>query len=152
VEVGKIILNPRHYIDSLTGKLKPKYFLILAFANSGDLIVRLPTSRQHSRPENPACSHADPYPSFYPGVPGGELKKKTWLDLRSHPDLDASDAGRRVKSGAFRPVLQLDRDVFIPAMECAARAPDTTRYQEIAISDAISRMRQRMPTAPSGRG
>jgi hypothetical protein len=142
VEVGEILYNPRHYVDAQTGESMPKYFLILSFTRADDAIVRLLTSRQHGRPEDPCCYHGDPYPSFYLGVLGGRLPQKSWLDLRNHPDLESALLQQRLRSGSIKLVMRLELPQLMLAMECAAAAADTTREQEQCIRDALSRLRR----------
>lgn len=139
--VGEIITNPRHYVDQITGELRTKHFLILANSRAGDLIIRLLTSRQHGRQKAPACSHIDPYPSFYMGHIGGALTSQSWLDLRFHPDLDGAYVAAQLARGQMRAVATIAGSQLIEAMECAAGAPDTTRAQEQAIRDSLSLLR-----------
>jgi hypothetical protein len=142
VDVGDIVYNPRHYLDPQTGESKGKYFLVLAFTRADDAIVRLLTSRQHGRPEDPRCFHGDPYPSFFLGVLGDRLPHKSWLDLRNHPNLESGVLRQRLKSGAIEIAMKLALPLLMQAMECAAAAPDTTREQEQCIRDALSRLRR----------
>lgn len=139
--VGEILLNPAHYVDRQTGESKPKYFLILALSRSGDLIVRLLTSRVHGRPEQPRCFHGDPYPSFYLGILGGRLSDKSWLDLRGHPDLDCGTVQKKLQAGQMEVVTTLDRELLAAAMDCAAAAPDTALLQERSIRDSLAQLR-----------
>ncbi len=82
--IGHVYRDSAFYVEPQTGELKPKYFLVLAAPERGDIVVRLLTSRYAGmRPENPACFHGDPYPGFFLGVLGGELGAKSWLDLRA---------------------------------------------------------------------
>ena len=139
--VGEIYYNPRHYVDQQTGQFKPKYFLLLALTSGRDLIVRVLTSRQHGRPENPVCSHADPYPAYFLGVPGDPLGQKTGLDLRAHPDIEETALKKKIGAGAITRIAELNRLILIQAMECAAAAPDTTLQQERHIRDTIAALR-----------
>lgn len=86
------------YLNRETGEFEAKYLLLLAALPEGDLVARLLTSRQHGRPENPACFHGHPYSSFYLGVLGGLLSAKSWLDLRYLEDFDGVEFQRRLKS------------------------------------------------------
>jgi hypothetical protein len=141
MNVGEILRNPQHYLDPQTGEFKTKYLLVLSHTKGLDLIVRLLTSRQNARPEDPQCSHADPYPAFFLGVLGGRFQKKSWLDLRHHPDLDSADVAKKLKSGSMEIVAGLTLEMLMPAMECTAAAPDTTREQEVCIRDSLSKLR-----------
>lgn len=74
--VGRIYRDAHFYVDPETGQLKPKYFLVLAAPSDGDIVIRLLTSRYSGlRPETPPCSHGDPYPGFFLGIPA-----------QAHPD------------------------------------------------------------------
>lgn len=136
--VGHICHDAAHYADSASGELKPKYFLVLAAPERGDIVVRLLTSRYEAlRPMDPPCFHGDPYPGFYLGVLGGELGAKSWLDLRPANDLDPWDFERHLNEGRIRQLMPLPRVLLRPALECAARAQDTTRQQERMIRNVI---------------
>ena len=127
------------YVDAGTGERMPKYLLVLASPERGDIVFRLLTSRYAGlRPEDPPCFHGHPYAGFYLGVLGGELGAKSWLDLRRLPDIDRWDFARRLEGGELRKIMDLPLHLLRPALECAATADDTTRAQERLIRDALS--------------
>lgn len=140
--IGHVYRDSAFYVEPQTGELKPKYFLVLAAPERGDIVVRLLTSRYAGmRPENPACFHGDPYPGFFLGVLGGELGARSWLDLRARDDLDRWDFARLEDAGRLREVMGLPRHQLGQALECAAGADDTTRQQERLIRDALASLR-----------
>jgi len=57
VQPGDIYRHEAFYTDLSTGKLEPKYLLILAVPRGDDIVARLLTSRAHGRPETPPCFH-----------------------------------------------------------------------------------------------
>lgn len=142
MNVGEIYRHREFYADPKTGQLLPKYILILALPDDGDVVARLLTSRYASlRPENPPCSHGDPYPGFYLGIPGGELTSKTWVDLRKLDDLDIDFVNGLLRKGIMTLITKLCVEQICSAMECAASADDTTRQQERHIRDALAGFR-----------
>ena len=118
-----------------------KFFIVLALMPSDDIVSRLLTSRIHGRREAPPCFHGDPYPSYYLGVLGDPLTKKSWLDLRKFDDLDRSTIDRHYKKGLVTHVATVSGQVLFELMECAANADDTTTLQSRHILDALSRIR-----------
>lgn len=140
--IGHVYRDSAFYVEPQTGELKPKYLLVLATPEGGDIVARLLTSRYGGlRPESPPCFHGDPYPGFFLGIPGGELGAKSWLDLRKLDDLDPWDFARLEVEGRMREVMSLPRHQLEPALECAAGADDTTRQQEQSIRDALAGIR-----------
>ena len=137
---GEIYRDNAFYI-SPAGELKPKYLLVLAAPAGRDVVVRLLTSRQHGRPEEPPCFHGDPYAGFYLGVPGGELNRKTWVDLRALQDLDPIACRGRQEKGLMVRVMQLNAGTTARAIECVAGAQDTTREQESLLRDVLALLR-----------
>lgn len=113
--------------------------MVLAPALGGDVVFRLLTSKPHGRQESPPCCHADPYPSFYLGVLGGKLGKKSWLDLRKCDDYEDDAFRKSIADG----VLTQEGMVPLPALcgilECVAVADDTTRAQTKSLRDEKSR-------------
>lgn len=101
-------------------------------------MFRLLTSKQYGRPENPPCSHAYPYPSFYLGVLGGRLGKKSWVDLQFTENLDAFKFREARKSGMMTFETQLKGPLLRDAMDCIARADDTTKNQDQATRDTLA--------------
>jgi len=140
VHPGDIYRDDAFYVAP-TGELKAKYLLVLAAPAGRDVVIRLLTSRQHGRPEQPPCFHGDPYAGYYLGVPGDELKRKTWVDLRAQDDLDAIACRGRQERGTMTPVMQLDAATTARVIECVAGADDTTREQESLLRDALAGMR-----------
>ncbi len=138
---GDIFKHTRFYVDRSTGEFKPKYLLILSAENGRDLVARLLTSREHGRPEDPPCFHGDPYPSYYLGFLGGQLGKKSWLDLRSLDDIDVDEFRRAIRKNIASRVTSLSAESFTEALDCTARADDTTRQQENLIRDTLARLR-----------
>ena len=135
---GDIYRHSRFYLDVTTGEMKSKFLLALAISPAGDFIVRLLTSRTHGRPEKPPCFHGAPYAGFYLGVLGGPLSAKSWLDLRQQDDLDADEFNRAIRKGFVSKVTELPRAILIPALDCAARADDTTRHQGKLMRDVLA--------------
>lgn len=137
MRVGDVFHHAAFYLDGDSGELRGKYLLILALPARTDVVVRLLTSRYPElRPE--ACHHGPPYPGFFLDVPGAELKRKTWLDLRGQDDLDAEGFRGGIAKGTLRRVLRLHDDVLRGALDCAARADDTTGFQARHIQDALA--------------
>lgn len=139
--VGSIYCDAAFYVDSESGELKPKYFLVLASPERGDIVFRLLTSRHSGlRPEHPPCYHGHPYSGFYLGVLGGELGAKSWVDLRGLRDFDRWDFARHEEEGRIRRMMELPLRQLRPALECAAGAEDTTRAQERLIRDVLAQL------------
>ena len=137
--VGEIYRHREFYTDSLSGALLPKFLLILALPQGGDVVARLLTSRHAgTRPEQPPCHHGDPYPGFYLGIPGSALTTKTWVDLRKLDDLDIDVFNGWLRKGDITLVTSLAPQQLRATLECAASADDTTRQQERSIRDAIA--------------
>lgn len=137
--VGSIYCDGAFYADTGSGELKPKYFLVLASPERGDIVSCLLTSRHAGlRQENPPCCHGHPYAGFYLGVLGGALGAKSWLDLRRLPDFDRWDFARREEEGRIRRIMELPLQLLRSAMEGVAGADDTTRAQERLIRDALA--------------
>lgn len=137
--VGWIYRDAHFYVDPENGQLKPKYFLVLAAPSDGDFVISLLTSRYSGlRPETPPCSHGDPYPGFFLGIPGKPLGQKTWLDLRHTPDLDPWDFDRYAVKSRISEVMVLSVQHFRACLTCAAGADDTTRQQEKLIRDVLA--------------
>jgi hypothetical protein len=141
VQSGDIYRHEAFYRSAETGRLEPKYLVLLAALASGDWVARLLTSRPHGRPEQPPCFHGRPYSSFYLGVIGGPLSAKSWVDLRYLEDFDEFEFGRRLKSNRIVPIISLSKDALVQVLDCAAAAEDTTRLQERAIRDALAKVR-----------
>jgi hypothetical protein len=138
---GEIFRHEAFYADEGTGELRRKYFVVLGILNGGDIVIRLLTSRAHGRPEDPKCFHGHPYPSYFLGVPGGELGTKTWVDLRYLDDVDALDVQREIQRNIVKASGVLDRLALMPLLDCAAAAEDTTQRQERAMRDLLAAMR-----------
>lgn len=138
---GAIYRHEAFYRSAESGRFEPKFLVLLAALTSDDLVARLLTSRFHGRPENPPCFHGRPYPSFYIGVLGGPLRARSWVDLRYLDDFDAIEFKRRVNGGRIVPVTLLRREVLVELLDCVAGAEDTTRLQEQAIRDELTRLR-----------
>jgi len=141
VQSGDIYRHEAFYRSAETGRLEPKYLVLLAALASGDWVARLLTSRPHGRPEQPPCFHGRPYSSFYLGVIGGPLSAKSWVDLRYLEDFDEFEFRRRLKSNRIVPIISLSKDALVQVLDCAAAAEDTTRLQERAIRDALAKVR-----------
>jgi len=141
VASGAIYRHEAFYRNAESGRLEPKYLVLLAALPSEDLVARLPTSRSHGRPEDPPCFHGRPYPSFYIGLLGGSLRAKSRVDLRYLDDFDGIEFKRRVNGGRIVPVTLMRRDVLVELLDCVAAAEDTTRLQEQAIRDELTRLR-----------
>jgi hypothetical protein len=141
VASGAIYRHEAFYRNAESGRLEPKYLVLLAALPSEDLVARLPTSRSHGRPEDPPCFHGRPYPSFYIGLLGGSLRAKSWVDLRYLDDFEGIGFKRRVNGGRIVPVTLMRRDVLVELLDCVAAAEDTTRLQEQAIRDELTRLR-----------
>jgi hypothetical protein len=141
VQSGDIYRHEAFYRSAETGRLEPKYLVLLAALTSGDWVARLLTSKPHGRPEDPPCFHGRPYSSFYLGVLGGPLSAKSWVDLRYLEDFDEFEFRRRLKSNRIVPVMPLSKGALVQVLDCAAAAEDTTRLQERAIRDALANIR-----------
>ncbi len=141
MQSGDIYRHEAFYRSAETGRLEPKYLVLLAALASGDWVARLLTSRPHGRPEQPPCFHGRPYSSFYLGVIGGPLSAKSWVDLRYLEDFDEFEFRRRLKSNRIVPIISLSKDALVQVLDCAAAAEDTTRLQERAIRDALAKVR-----------
>jgi len=135
MQPGEIFHHSRFYVDRATGEYKGKYLLILAVVD-GDVIFRPLTSQP--RPESPECHHGLPYPSFYLGVLGGRLGKKSWLDLGKRIDGDLPSMRDLLRSGVIAHETVLNRDVFLRVLGCAAGAEETTCAQEKALRDLLA--------------
>jgi hypothetical protein len=95
------------------------------------------TSRHaHARPQG--CHHGAPYPGYSLGIPGGELDRPTWVDLREQDDYDIDVFGGRLRRGLIREVFQLPPSTLREALACAAAADDTTYRQSRHIRDALA--------------
>jgi hypothetical protein len=138
---GEIYRHEAFYTDELTGEPRRKFFAVLACLASGDFVARLLTSKAHGRPESPRCFHGHPFPSFFLGVPGGDLGTKTWVDLRYLDDVDALDAQREMRRGAVKASMILDRETLMSLLDCAASAEDTSQRQERAMRDLLATLR-----------
>lgn len=138
---GEIYRHEKFYLSAETGEFQSKYFLVLALTPSDDIVSRLLTSRAHGRRETPPCFHGDPYPSFYLGVIGDPLNRKSWLDLRKFEDRDGTTIDRNVKKGLVTHVASVAGQLLFDLMECAANAEDTTAQQSGYILDALSKLR-----------
>ena len=137
MQPGEIYHHSRFYFDR-DGKPHGKYFLILASA-TGDIIFRPLTSQP--RPEIPECHHGLPYPSFYLGVPGGRLGKKSWLVLSKSDNEEVAAMATQLDAGIVAHEMMLVHDLFLRVLECVAAADDTTFAQEQAIRDLIATLR-----------
>lgn len=137
---GDIHRDSAFYIAP-TGELKAKYLLVLAALDGRDVVVRLLTSRPHGRPEAPPCFHGAPYAGYFLGIPGGELNRRTWVDLRPLDDLDPIACRGRHEKGLMTRVMTLDAATTANVIECVAGADDTTRAQEAMLRDTLSRLR-----------
>ncbi|RKT47505.1 hypothetical protein [Thiocapsa rosea] len=132
--LGQIYRHRRFYRDA-DGAWQTKFLLTLARTGDGDIVFRLLTSRQHSRPKAPPCYHGDPYPGFYLGHLGGALTTDSWLDLRRQDDYDYLAFAEDVASGTIRPVMMLPPSLLCEALTCATNADDTTKQQERVMRD-----------------
>ena len=75
------------------------------------------------------------------GLLGGSLRAKSWVDLRYLDDFEGIEFKRRVNGGRIVPVTLMRRDVLVELLDCVAAAEDTTRLQEQAIRDELTRLR-----------
>lgn len=115
---------------------KRKYLLVLA-VDQGDITHRHLTSRQYSRPEDPACYHGNPYPGFFLGVLGDPLVKNSWLDLSFTDDLDAVAFAKMERVNRLGLVMTLAGTAFCAALRCTINAPDTTGRQARRMGDVV---------------
>lgn len=136
----EIYRHDAFYRDAALGEFQRKYLVVLARIPGDDLVVRLLTSKQHGRREDPRCYHGYPYPGFYLGIIGEPLTVRSWVDLRYLDDFDPSTAPKMMAKGALARVATLAKDMFVELLDCAARAEDTTKLQERAIRDQLARM------------
>ncbi len=135
---GRVFRDPKFYRRD--EEWQPKFFVVLAETRDGDLVARLLTSQIRGQPENPRCYHGHPYSTFYLGVLGGRLGKKSWLDLRALDDLDGSVLARRLTAKEIEPECRLDKGLLADLIDCVATANDTTRMQENALRDQKARL------------
>jgi len=126
MRLGWVYRHDAFYLDREAGELKAKFLVALAHTPAGDVVARLLTSRQHSRPEAPPCFHGDPYPGFFLGVPGGRLAVRTWVDLRALDNLDEDAVALRIRKGVISAELAIPPATMRPLLECVAAANDTT--------------------------
>jgi hypothetical protein len=141
VAPGEIYAHDEFYEDEKTGKLLPKYLMILAAPRKNDIVYRLLTSRQNSRPKDPCCYHGNPLPGYFLGEQlGGPLAEPTWLDLRKLQDYDADTFSARAKDGSIRLVLVLPTPRLRDILNCAAAADDTSTGQERCIRDVVAQL------------
>lgn len=137
MQPGEIHRDSAFYLTA-GGALKAKYLLVLAAPSHGDLVVRLLTSRPHGHPEQPPCFHGMPYAGYFLGIPGCELDRKTWVDLRPQDDLDPIAWCGRQEKGLLRHVMSLHPATIARVIECVAGADDTTRRQEAVLRDVLA--------------
>ncbi len=135
---GEIYRHEAFYADEETGELGRKYFIVLASLAGGDFVIRVLTSRAHGRPEHPRCFHGHPFPSYFLGVPGGELGTKTWIDLRYLDDVDPLDVQREMQRDVIVLSMILAAESLVPILECAAAGEDTTQKQERAMRNLLA--------------
>lgn len=69
------------------------------------------------------------------------MRASSWVDLRYLDDFDVIEFKRRVSGGRIVPVTLLRREVLVELLDCVAAAEDTTRLQEQAIRDELTRLR-----------
>lgn len=139
IVVGGIYHHDAFYADPNSGEPLGKYLLVLALPRGNDIVFRVLTSR-HASHRPPGCHHGDPYPGFALGVPGGELAKPTWVDLRAQDDYDIDVFRGRLGKGAIRWLMRLDAGPLRAAMACAAAADDTSNHQARCIRDAMAEL------------
>jgi hypothetical protein len=139
IAVGGIYHHAAYYPHPDTGELLGKYLLVLALPQGNDVVYRMLTSR-HASHRPPGCHHGDPYPGFALGIPGGELAKLSWVDLRAQDDYDIDVFRGQLGKGVIRPVMQLDAVPLRGAMACAAAADDTSNHQARCIRDAMAEL------------
>ncbi len=137
---GNIYLHDAFYLDE-SGKLAPKYLVVLSVPGNDDLVARLLTSRSHGRPQEPRCFHGLPYGGYFLGIPGGPLTQPTWVDLRALDDFDQAEFQRRISRGVLAHVFTLPHQVLIDVLECAAGSEDTSRRQERHLRDTLAGLR-----------
>lgn len=135
--IGEVWCWDDFYKDPDSGAPLPKFVVVLAFAASGDIVLRLLTSRETLRPQT-ACSHDSVRPGFFLGVidPATRLNKPTWIDLRELDDVESEEWDELVADGTLTPVLQLGQAILCDALICAIGAPDTQRQQQNAMYTA----------------
>lgn len=134
MKVGEVWAHDAYYLDGDT--FRKKYLLALAVLPGGDVVYRLLTSRQNSRPTDPACFHGLPYPAYYLGVLGRGLDKDSWLDLRECEDLDSYEFSKLYREGVLWHVGLLTKEQLCEALACVANADDTTGRQRRALLDS----------------
>ncbi|WP_397574224.1 hypothetical protein [Silanimonas sp.] len=139
IEVGGIFHHDAFYADPDSGELLGKYLLVLALPRGNDIVFRVLTSR-HANHRPSGCHHGDPYPGFALGVPGGELSKPSWVDLRAQDDYDIDVFRGRLGKAVIRHVMRLDAVPLRAAMACAAAADDTSNHQARCIRDAMAEL------------
>ncbi len=137
MRVGCIYHHRDFCAEAGSGELRGKYLLILSLPPGGDVVYRLPTSRDaHARPQG--CHHGFPYPGYSLGILSGELERPTWVDLREQDDYDNDVFAGKLRRGVIREVLQLQPSMFREVLACASGADDTTARQSRCIRDALA--------------
>jgi hypothetical protein len=130
---GELYYYPNYVFPD--GNIRDKYVLLMGETRGGDWILARTTSKAHGRPQNPRCNHDNPYPSFYLDTAGGLLPLETWLVLDRLDDYDTISFSSELKAGAISLAGIIPPALFCQALDCAARADDTTREQEKTMKD-----------------
>ncbi|MFC4820880.1 hypothetical protein [Dokdonella ginsengisoli] len=137
MQVGGIYHHDAFYAAPDTGESLGKYLIVLAVPAGDDVVFRLLTSR-YAELRPPECHHGAPYPGYGLGVPGGELQRLTWVDLRSQEDYDIDVFRGRMRKGHIRHVLTLNASTTRSVLLCVAGAQDTTRQQARHVRDSMA--------------
>lgn len=123
------------------GRDHPKYMLIMALDHH-EILYRVLTTSSTGRVETPACCHDDPYPSFYVGVIGPPLTKRSWIDLQQTMDADRQDFENAVSASTINFVLDIDTKLLLDIIDCTANAQDTSRRQSSRLADQAAELRK----------
>lgn len=136
VQPGQIWRDDCYYLDSTTGECRPKYVLILAIAQDGDLLAAAFTSKSHGLSESPQCSIGPPRAGYFVGQPGGVLVRPTWLDFSSVQDVDAPDFRRWRQQNRINLLPRpLPRALFCGVLRCLLGWDDLTGRQARLVGD-----------------
>jgi hypothetical protein len=139
VQPGELYRHEAFYRSAETGRLEPKYLVILATP----LAISSHDCQQAGRtdvPYNLRASTAARIRAFFSAssvAPSRPIR----VDLRHLDDFDEFEFQRRSKSKRILPTTSLSKNVLAQLLDCTAAAEDTTRLQERAIRDALAKLR-----------
>jgi len=77
---------------------------------------------------------------YFLGVPGAQLTRPTWVDLRAADDYDRDDFDDDLATGVLQLIMTLPLPVLCEVLACTANADDTTNQQNRAMLDQRARL------------